>query len=242
MKDLLDVHVHTIASIHAYSTIRESIAAAKERGLALVGISDHGPALPGGTQEMYFRNFKVIRNKDFGIGVLMGAELNITDFGGSTDLREDTMRRLDYAIASLHDLCIHPGTAEENTRALIGAMKNPHVNIIGHPDNPQYPVDFDALAKAAKEHHVLLEVNNSSYLSEGTRKGSDKKAAELLRACREQGTAVIMGSDAHIDLDIGNHTASRNILEQAGFPEELIINRDVNAFLAFLKERREMRG
>ena len=221
MKDLLDVHVHTIASIHAYSTIRESIAAAKERGLALVGISDHGPALPGGTHEMYFRNFKVIRNKDFGIGVLMGAELNITDFGGSTDLREDTMRRLDYAIASLHDLCIHPGTAEEN---------------------PQYPVDFDALAKAAKEHHVLLEVNNSSYLSEGTRKGSDKKAAELLRACREQGTAVIMGSDAHIDLDVGNHAASRNILEQAGFPEELIINRDVNAFLAFLKERREMRG
>ena len=62
MKDLLDVHIHTIASIHAYSTIRESIAAAKERGLVLVGISDHGPALPGSIHEMYFRNFKVIRD------------------------------------------------------------------------------------------------------------------------------------------------------------------------------------
>lgn len=239
MKDLLDVHIHTIASVHAYSTIRESITVAKEQGLALMGISDHGPALPGGTQEMYFRNFKVIRNKDFGIRILLGVELNIMDFSGSTDLREDTLKRLDYAIASLHDICIRPGNAEENTRAIIGAMKNPHVNIIGHPDNPQYPVDFDAIAREAREHHVLLEVNNSSYVSDGSRKGSDAKAMELLRACREHGTTVIMGSDAHIDLDVGNHACSQEILKRAGFPEELVINRDVDAFLDFIKERRE---
>ena len=239
MKDLLDVHIHTIASIHAYSTIRESIAAAKERGLELVGISDHGPALPGSIHEMYFRNFKVIRDKDFGIGVVMGVELNIMDFSGSTDLREDTIKRLDYAIASLHDLCITPGTVEQNTAAIIGAMRNPYVKIIGHPDNPQYPVDFDVIARAAKENHVLLEANNSSYVSTGSRAGSREKAAELLAACKRCGTMVIMGSDAHIDLDVGNHASSREVIEAAGFPEELVINRDAAAFLDFIT-RQEM--
>ena len=236
MKDLLDVHIHTIASTHAYSTLREVIAAGKARGLSLVGVADHGPALPGSIHEMYFRNFKVIKNKDFGIGVVMGVELNILDFSGSTDLREDTVRRLDYAIASLHDLCITPGTVEQNTRAIIGAMRNPHVRIIGHPDNPQYPVDFDAIARAAKEHHVLLEANNSSYLSTGSRAGSREKAAGLLAACRKHETPVILGSDAHIDLDVGNHTAAQEVLRQADFPEELVINRDAAAFLDFIKK------
>ena len=230
MKDLLDVHMHTIASVHAYSTLREMITAGKENGLSLVGISDHGPKMPGAFHEFYFCNFKVIRPEAYGIDVVMGAELNILDFSGSTDLREDLLARLDYAIASLHDPCIRPGTREQNTAALIGAMRNPHVKIIGHPDNPAYPVDFDQLAQAANEHHVLLEVNNSSYQPNGSRRGSRELSQDLLTACKRHGTMVIMGSDAHIDLDVGNHTCSKEMLEQAGFPEELVINSDPEHF------------
>ena len=47
MTDIIDIHTHTLASVHAYSTIREMAAAAKAKGLALLGISDHAPALPG---------------------------------------------------------------------------------------------------------------------------------------------------------------------------------------------------
>ena len=47
MTDIIDLHTHTLASMHAYSTIREMAAAAKEKGLALLGISDHAPAMPG---------------------------------------------------------------------------------------------------------------------------------------------------------------------------------------------------
>ena len=42
---------------------------------------------------------------------------------------------------------------------------------------------------------------------------SDKD--QVLAACREHGTAVIMGSDAHIDLDVGNHAHSMEILARA---------------------------
>ena len=43
-----DLHTHTIASGHAYSTINEIAAEAARRQLRLIGMTDHGPALPGG--------------------------------------------------------------------------------------------------------------------------------------------------------------------------------------------------
>jgi len=224
MKDLLDVHMHTIASGHAYSTVREMITQAKERQLSIVGISEHGPAMRGSCPPIYFCNFKVIRAHDWGIDVRMGAELNIMDYSGSIDLPAQRLKDLDYAIASLHDICIDPGSVRENTAAIVNAMKNPRVNIIGHPDNPYYPVDFDAIAKAAKEQHVLLELNNSSYRPGGSRKGSYEKGKELLAACKKYGTTVIFGSDAHVDLDVGAHEMSQKLVAECGFPEELVIN------------------
>ena len=162
MKDLLDVHTHTTASGHAYGTLTENIAAAKAKGLELVGISDHAPKMPGTSHEFYFLNFKVIPREIDGIKIVMGAELNIMDYSGSTDLPAQILKGLDYAIASLHNPCIDSGSVAENTAALIGVMKNPHVVIIGHPDNPYYPVDFDLLAKAAADNKVLTVPINLS--------------------------------------------------------------------------------
>jgi len=239
MNDLLDVHMHTLASGHAYNTIREMLTAGKKHGLQLVGISDHAPAMPGSTHRFYFENMRVFDRQAYGreagLEVLMGAELNILNETGKVDLEEKALNSLDYAIASLHKQCIEPGTVLENTTAIISAMANPYVKIIGHPDNPTYPVDFDALARAAKENHVLLECNNSSYRSNGSRAGSRETAKVMLAACKKYGTHVIMGSDAHIDLDVGNHTGSQEVLAQAGFPEELVINASPEKFKEWIR-------
>lgn len=232
--DLLDVHMHTVASVHAYSTIREMVMAAKGKGLQIVGISDHAPAMPGCFSPMYFCNFKVIPRDWGGIAVFMGAELNVMDFCGSTDLPGHLTRRLDYAIASLHDNCIRPGTREENTAALIGAMQNPQVKIIGHPDNPVFPVDYEALACAAKERHVLLEVNNSSYAPNGSRKGSREIVGEMLAACKHHAAKVILDSDAHIEFDVGNHVYAQEMIKKYEFPQELVINSSPDAFKTWI--------
>ncbi|MDD6120037.1 MAG: phosphatase [Selenomonadaceae bacterium] len=234
MQDFLDVHMHTIASGHAYSTLREMIEMGERRHLKLVGLSEHGPRMEGSCPEIYFCNFKVVRPECYGVDVVMGAELNIIDYAGSTDLSAAYLRRIDYAIASLHDICIEPGTEEQNTQAIVNAMRNPRVNIIGHPDNPYYPVDSRAIAKAAREQHVLLEINNSSYRPNGSRPGSWENGLKLLAACKEFGTEVIMGSDAHIDLDVGAHEYSQKLIAAAQFPEELVVNSDVAKFKAYI--------
>ena len=234
MKDLLDVHMHTLASGHAYSTPREMVAAGRRKGLQLIGMSEHAPHMPGTCNEFYFCNFKVIRPEKPGIEIIMGAELNIIDFSGSTDLSENMLKRLDYAIASLHEPCIEYGTKEQHTAAMIGAMRSPHVKIIGHPDNGCYPVDYEAIVKAAKEYHVLLEINNSSYDPRSSRIHSRENALEMLRLCKKYEVSVIMDSDAHIDLDVGSHERSLEVIAAADFPEELVVNTDVAKFKAFL--------
>ena len=52
-----DLHTHTVASGHAYSTVTENASYAEQKGLELLGISDHAPKMPGGTHFFYFLNF-----------------------------------------------------------------------------------------------------------------------------------------------------------------------------------------
>ena len=240
MTDIIDIHTHSIASMHAYSTIREMAAMAKKKGLALLGISDHAPGLPGTFPEMYFRNFKVIRPAAYGIDIIMGAELNIMDYDGKVDLPEKTLQKLHYAIASLHDIVIKPGTQEENTAALLGAMANPYVVILGHPDNPAYPIDFDAIARAAAAQHVLIEANSASHNPNGPRRGSELLARDLLAACRRHGAHILIGSDAHIDIDVGEHSHTHAILTEIDFPAELVLNSDPARLKAWIQERHNL--
>lgn len=77
MKTLLDVHTHTIASGHAYSSLQEMTLAAKEKGLEILGITEHGPNIPGTCDPIYFRNLHCVPRQLYGIKLMLGAELNI---------------------------------------------------------------------------------------------------------------------------------------------------------------------
>ena len=145
MKDYADLHTHTIASGHAYGTITEMVHTAALKDLPILGITEHAPSMPGSCGEMQFCNFKVIPPVLEGVRLLFGCELNIVDYKGSIDLSEKMLKRLSYTVASLHDLCLKPGTREENTFAVVTALKNPYVTILGHPDDGKFPVSYTHL-------------------------------------------------------------------------------------------------
>ncbi len=224
MRDVVDLHTHTIASGHAYNTIQEMVQAAKKRGLEFYGITEHAPAMPGSCTAMYFQNLKVLPREREGITVLFGAELNILDFEGHVDLPQDTLAQLDLAIASMHTPCFSGGSKEENTRAYLKAMENPFIHIIGHPDDGRYPVDYDALARGAAEQQVLLEVNNSSLAPGSYRADSAEHYRAMLTACKKYHTPVVIDSDAHVDLDVAVHSLAHQLLSEMDFPEELVVN------------------
>lgn len=227
MKALVDLHSHTIASGHAYSTWSENVKAAKEHGLKVVGISEHAVMMPGTVKEIYFTNFKVLPRMVNGVIALNGIEANIYNYNGAIDVSDNLYSYLDYIIASLHSPCIKGGTVEQNTNALIGAMKNPYVKIIGHPDDDRYPVDYDQIACAASEYGVALEFNNSSLNPRSTRINGRNNIIRMLEKAKQYHTMILMGTDSHMYTDIGIFTPSYDILKEVNFPEELIINFDL---------------
>lgn len=233
-----DTHTHTYASGHAYNTMNEMAFAAKERGLQMLAITDHAPAMKGSATKMHFMNLRACRKEKYGIRLLHGAELNIIDFEGTVDLEEEILRQMDLCIASLHIPCRKPGTREENTRAYLSVMKNKYIHIIGHPDDGRYSVDYEKLVMSAKKYHVLLEVNNSSLLPSSFRPGADENYRKMLTLCKQEKVPVVLGSDAHVEEEVGNFTNAGALLEELEFPEELIMNTDLEKFKNFLDWKR----
>lgn len=231
---LLDVHTHTVASGHAFSSLQEMVHAAASKGLRILGITEHTSGIPGACDPIYFRNMHVVPREIEGVKLLLGAEMNIVDYRGTLDLPESYFPMLDLRIAGLHSVCYTAGTVAQNTDAVLGAICNPAVDIISHPGDGTAELDFEALVLASRDNRTLLEINNSSMKPIRHRTCARGNNLEILHLCRRYGVPVIIGSDAHISYDIAEYPYVWDLLDETDFPEELVVNFDEKLFRSFV--------
>ena len=210
---VLDLHTHTLVSGHAYCSLREMAKAAADKGLEVLGITEHAPAMPGTCHKYYFENLKIVPREMYGIQLLLGSEVNILDAQGTVDLAQRTLERMDVVIASLHMPCMKPGSKLENTESYLNVMKNPYVNIIGHPDDGRYEIDYEALVQGAKEYGKVLELNNHSMDPDCNRQNAVENDTVMLELCKKYQVPVVMDSDAHFDLLIGEYLNRHHTME-----------------------------
>lgn len=230
---LLDVHTHTVASGHAYSTIQEMAQRASEIGLQMLGITEHATNLPGAPQYIYFKNLHVVPRQMYGVRLLMGVELNILDTRGTLDYGEDVLKDLDLVIAGIHSLCWTGGTKDENTQGMIAAIRSPWTHIISHPGDGTADLHFEPIVLAAKENHTLLELNNSSLNPVRHKLTAHDNFCEILRLCKRYEVPIILGSDAHISFSIADYHFCTPLLQETDFPEQLIVNDKPADFLRY---------
>ena len=224
-KYLLDMHTHTVASGHAYNTINEMAHAAARTGLELLGITEHSRTMPGTCHEFYFQNLKNACRRIEGVELCLGVELNIISYNGDVDMEESLLREMDVVIASIHNnIGYTSGSEAENTNAIVEAIKNPLINIIGHPDDSRVPLNYEELVAASGEYGTLLEINNSSLTPGSFRTDPEKNDIKILELCKQFQVPVIIGSDAHAEDKVGSHQYALKLIEQTGFPEELLLN------------------
>lgn len=236
MKFIADLHTHTIVSGHAYSTLMENAKYASEIGLEILGVTDHGPNMPGAPYIWYFGNFKVLPRELYGVKMLYGCEANIIDYEGNLDIPFELQKDLDIMIVSMHEPLMEGcKSADLNTATILKAMDNPNVNILGHLGNPKFPIHEEAIVKKAKEKNILIELNNSSFVS--SRLGSDVNCIKIVKLCKELGQKIIVNSDAHFCFSIGSFTVAEKALKDIDMPEELIINTNSEMLIKFLREK-----
>ena len=193
-----DLHMHTTAS-DGSGTIEEMVAAARERGLSYIAITDHSKrvsmarGLDGARLVQQWAEIDHIRKSlPKGFTVLKGVECDILEAGGM-DLPDDVLAQADWVIASIH--YGQKQSREQLTERMLGAIENPHVSVIAHPTGrlinrrEPYELDIDAVFAAAKKHGKLMELNaNPARLDL-----DDVYCA----AAKQHGIPIVINTDAH---------------------------------------------
>lgn len=228
-----DVHMHSIMSGHAFGTIRELAFAAAERGLKLIGVTDHAPGIPGACDPIYFRNFEDAPRILYGVEMLYGSEVNIL-VDGTLSLDRRHLDRLDYAIAGIHGPCYDNCGIVKNTDNVIACMKEEKVKIISHPDDSRYPLDYPVLVQAAKDCCVALEINNASLRKPFLRPGCVENYETMVPLCMEYGVPIIVNTDSHDPAQVGDFSYAAALLERIGVDEAILLNQNLEKLKAFL--------
>jgi putative hydrolase len=239
---LADLHTHTVASGHGFSTVTELATAARDRGLELIAICDHGPSVPQGAHPWYFWNLKVVPSVLGGVRILKGCEANVSpDSDNGIDLPDLILEQLDFVAVGFHPLTgFDERDRARNTAALMRVMANPLVDMVTHPGNEdEFPLDLEAVVAAAVEHGVILELNDHSFAETSSRSGGAAREREFAAASLAAGAPVAIGSDAHYHLHVGRFDAAEAVASELGFTEERLVNRDAASVLGFLLAKRE---
>jgi DNA polymerase (family 10) len=192
-----DFHVHTDLSGDGRSSLEQVVAAARQRGLRVLAITDHAEGtLSGVSRELLLEQRARIRALQAELGdaltLLHGVELNI---GPAGELDYDLEFRLgfDWCLASVHDRFELDRAAQ--TRRVVTAMQDPAVRMIGHLSarmiggRPPIELDLDAVLAAAEATDTALEINGALPRLD--------LSVEALRHARDRAVTLVLSSDAH---------------------------------------------
>ena len=241
MRYPIDLHIHTSANPHAYSTLEENINRALQKGMKVIAITNHGPALQDSPHWWSLVNMRVIPEYVDDLRILKGVETNILDVQGSFDINQRVYSIMDIILCGLHPVVQYGITndREKNTTAVINIMKKQKVDIMVHLGNPEFPLDYESVIKEAKELNVAIEINNSSL--KNSRKGSKPNCEKILELCKKYQCMISLGTDSHISYDIGEFTEAQELLNNINFPQEYVINSSIETLENFLKLRKNLR-
>lgn len=230
----LDIHVHSVASGHAFSTLNEIVTTAINRKMKVIGISDHGPSMIGAPRESYFTMTRDINTFSKDIIVLFGCEANILDISGKIDLSVKTIEQLNFVIAGLHKLTPYEyNDCLSNTKALIACMEKNRIFALAHPINGIFKIEIRPVVEAAKYYNIALEINdrelarcsNDTYIN----------YIKFIDQCVKYEVPLIVGSDSHTLQTVGVFSQIVKIKDALDISSVYTYNDHIQDFLNSIK-------
>ncbi len=226
---IADLHIHTIASGHAADTIRKNCEIAIKKDLKAIGITDHGPGLPGGASFVYFYTLpRIIANIEMPIKIFSCVEEDIINKKGELSLEADCLSRLEIIMAGCHPRTwIARQNVKTRTKAVVNAITKGHIKVLTHPCRTNNKnIELKPVLEAAAATDTALELNTS-------KPGNKAVMLDFLEKCGNNRNPIIVGSDAHVAEEVGTFTEAVKLLEEADFPQDLVINRSRETIKSF---------
>lgn len=232
-----DLHMHTTASDGANS-IEQMKAAAQSIGLHYIAITDHSKrvSMARGLDEtrllqQWAEIDRINASSSDDFRVLKGVECDILE-AGPLDIEDRVLAQADWVLASIH--YGQKQSRQQITDRILGAICNPHVDIIAHPtgrllgSRPAYELDLDAVFQAAVDHSKALELNASPYRL-------DLSEQNLMMATA-RGIPIAINTDAHSVDGLDAMRFGVTQARRAGLLKDSVINTwTLHQLLAWLK-------
>jgi DNA polymerase (family 10) len=199
-----DLQMHSTWS-DGKNSIEEMLLGCQAKGYEYFAITDHSKALAmtGGMDAEKIRRQWVeigeLQDRYPEIRILRSQEVDILA-DGSLDQEDEVLEELDLVVVSVHSLFDLPEV--EQTRRVVKALQNPHVDILAHPTGrlinkrPPFALAIDEVLQAASENGVVVELNAHP-------ERLDLKDDHLMLA-RDLGLRIAISTDSHRvqDLDL----------------------------------------
>ena len=235
---IADLHTHTLASKHAYSTLKENIEFAKEQGLKYMAITDHyyndGTNIEKKNEVARGVYVWRINNFEDGITIIPSFEFNLNQDWTEPEKLKDLKWRpvglhswfLDFANITLNELYLY----------FVSAYEAHDVNAFVHIERELHKVDhgkhgviddeikwfLDKIVLFAKRNNIVLEVNETSMIfNEG---GSIERMKYWIQVAKDANLIISLGSDGHYYKEIGQFGNVIKLLNEVDYPKELIVN------------------
>ena len=230
-----DLQMHSTAS-DGKESVLEMARAAEKIGHRYIAITDHSQAvrIAGGLNEKelaeHLREIEKVGEQCPNIRILKGVEVDILA-DGSLDLEDFILRECEVVLASIHYNFNLP--KKEMTKRIVRGLKNPYVNIFGHPTGrlllkrEPYAFDFEEVVKAAIGEGVTLEINaHPARLDLND---------VLARRAKELGSRLVINTDAHSSRQLELMAYGVFTARRAGLEKDDVINTyPLDQLLSFL--------
>ncbi len=217
-------HCHTNESDGA-ATLEEMAQAAKALGLKYLGIGDHSRSLTvanGLSPERVRRQqaaIDALNAKLKGFRVFKGTECDILA-DGRLDFDDDLLATFDYVVASVHS---HFNMSrEEMTARIVRAVRHPAVTMLGHATGrlllrrDAYPVDLEAVLRAAAESGTMIEIN-----AHPQRLDLDWVHCKRAQAL---GVKLVINPDAHSTADLAYYPYGIDVARRGWLTKDDVFN------------------
>jgi len=203
-----DLQMHTTWS-DGEGTIAEMADAAIERGYEYIAITDHskGLAIAGGINEEQLRQqaeeiaivndrcrngcAEGVRGPGRALTVLRSIELNLNP-RGEGDMQEESLRDLDLVLGCFHSSLRRK---EDQTERYLAALRNPTINILGHPRGRIYNFRLGLAADWSRVFALAAELDKAVEID--AYPDRQDLNLDLVRLAKREGCRISFGTDSH---------------------------------------------